>query len=62
MYLDHGIELCVVAEALQLQVEYWRKRLEDDTLASIPQSKPFNIILVFTIQRFYGDVIPERVL
>ena len=61
-YLDHGVALHVVLVALQLQVQDWRKRLEDDTLPSILQSKSFSLVLVFAIQRFHSDVIPERVV
>ena len=60
--LDHGVALHVVLVALQLQVQHWRKRLEDNTFPSILQSEPFGLVLVFAIQRFYGNVIPERVI
>ena len=61
-YLDHGVALHVILVALQLQVQDWRKRFEDDTLPSVLQSKTFSLILVFAIQRFYSDIIPERVV
>jgi len=60
--LDHGVALHVVLVALQLQVQHWWKRLEDNTFPSILQSEPFSLVLVFAIQRLYSDVIPERVV
>jgi hypothetical protein len=53
VHLECVVELHVTAEALQVQVQYQRKKLEDDALMSILQPKTFGLVLVLAIQSFY---------
>lgn len=61
-YLDHRISLNVVFETLQLQVKYWRERLEDDTLLGVLKSVSLRLIFVLAVEGFHRYIILERLV
>lgn len=52
----------IVLETLELKVEHWRERFEDDSFPRVLQSIPFGRVSILSFQRFDLNVILERVL
>jgi len=60
--LDHRISLHIVLEPLELKVQHWWERLEDDSLPRVLKSVALRLVLVLSVHRLDRDVILERVV
>jgi hypothetical protein len=61
-YLDHGVALDIVLEALELKVKNRGERLEDYPLLCVLQTVPFCLILVLAIKSLNGNIILKRII
>lgn len=61
-HLDILVSLHVVLESLELEMQHWRERLEDDTLLGVLESKALGVVSVLSIHRLDRHVVLERVV
>lgn len=59
-YLHVLIALHIVLKALELQVEYRRKRLEADSLFGVLQTETLRVVFVLAFKCLDLDIILER--